>query len=296
MDEKIIREKLLLLRKRLKGEYKKLQKKMQKQESEHEIAGNWLWYQQIGDSLLADPDSIVKGTTDTEILNSHTHQTEKVKLNPKYDAVRNAKIFYRKAKKGKRGVEICEEQLGSTQNELNRVTDLIEKCNECLQMDDENEEFQAAFEDLESTIEKNSSIEGSKDSKKDTSTLKIPYRLYTVDGWQVYIGKNNAQNDELSIRFAKPRDIWLHVAAHSGSHCVIKREKNQEWPPKQVIEKVSALAVWFSKAKHTSYAEVHVTEARFVRKPRKSPPGEVVIQQYKTVRVAPKSPQELFKE
>ncbi len=296
MTDKNNREKLLSLRKTLKGEYKKLDKKIKKQESEHEIAGKWLWFQQMGDSLLANPEEMKKGTSEGSLLNIHTHQKEMVKLNPKCDAVRNAKIFYRKAKKGKRGVEICAEQLNNTKNETLEVENLIKKCNECLQLDGDTEEFMATFLDLETIIEENSTIGTLKETKKDKNTPKIPYRHYTIDAWNVYIGKNNTQNDELSTKFAKPRDIWLHVAAHSGSHCVIKRDKNQQWPPKQVLEKVAALSVWFSKEKHTSYAEVHVTEARHVRKRRKSPPGEVTIQQYKTLRVSPMSPKELFYE
>jgi predicted ribosome quality control (RQC) complex YloA/Tae2 family protein len=110
----------------------------------------------------------------------------------------------------------------------------------------------------------------------------------------VYIGKNDAQNDELSTRFAKPWDIWMHVAACPGSHVVIRREKNTAWPSKETLVKVASFAVWFSKAKHTSYADVHVTEARYVHKRRHSPPGEVMLDRFKTLRVAPKSPQEFF--
>jgi len=104
------------------------------------------------------------------------------------------------------------------------------------------------------------------------------------------LGKNSEQNDELSIKFAKPSDIWLHVAAHAGSHVIIRHKKDTPNPPKDVIHKAAQLAVWYSKARHTSYAEVHVTEARFVRKRRHAPPGEVIAERCKAVRVEPKDP------
>jgi predicted ribosome quality control (RQC) complex YloA/Tae2 family protein len=122
----------------------------------------------------------------------------------------------------------------------------------------------------------------------------VPYRHYTLEGWDIYIGKNDAQNDELTTRFAKPSDIWMHVASHSGSHVVVRRPKNAEWPPKNILIVAASFAVWFSKAKHTSSCEVHYTEARYVHKRRKSPPGQVQMQQFKSIRVAPKSPQEYF--
>jgi len=122
----------------------------------------------------------------------------------------------------------------------------------------------------------------------------VPYRHFSFDTWEVFIGKNNSQNDELSTRFARSQDLWLHVAGHPGSHVVIRRPKGAAPVPPDVVEKVASLAVWFSKAKHTSYAGVHVTEARFVHKRRHSPPGEVVAERCREVRVAPRSPQVFF--
>jgi predicted ribosome quality control (RQC) complex YloA/Tae2 family protein len=129
---------------------------------------------------------------------------------------------------------------------------------------------------------------------RETDGAGVAYRRYSFDGWNVFIGKTDSQNDELTTRFAKPWDIWMHVAGHAGSHVVIKRDRNSAWPPKEILVKAASLAVWFSKAKHTSYAEVHYTEARYVHKRRKSPPGEVCLQQHKTLRVSPVSPQVYF--
>jgi predicted ribosome quality control (RQC) complex YloA/Tae2 family protein len=75
---------------------------------------------------------------------------------------------------------------------------------------------------------------------------------------------------------------------------LIRHKRDTPNPPKEVIQKAAQLAVWFSKARHTSYAEVHVTEARFVRKRRHAPPGEVIAERCKAVRVEPKDPKKLF--
>ena len=274
---------------------KRIIKKIEKQRYEYEVAGKWLWYRQTGDSLLADIVNIPRGAKEWNLLNVHSQKQEKVKLNPKLNASGNARIFYRKAKKGKRGVDICEEQLHNSEKELEQMETLIRMCNDCLLIDENTDEFGKAFTDIRTVMEKenvNSGLSTFKKNKKDTP--KVPYRHLIIDGWDIYIGKNNTQNDELSIKFAKPWDIWFHVAAHAGSHVVVRRQKNGDWPPKPVIEKVAALSVWFSKARYTSYAEVNVCEARYVSKPRKAPPGEVVIKQFKSVRVSPKSPKDLF--
>lgn len=279
-----------------KSARKSILKKLIKRRNEYEIASKWLWDQQIGDSLLAAVTNIPKGVKEWNLLNVHSQKQEKVKLNPKLDASRNAQIFYRKAKKGKRGVEICKKQLRSTEDELAQIEILLQRYNDCLLLDESTDEFKKAFNDIQADFwEKNFIAELSINKHSREIIPKVPYKHFTVDEWDVYIGKSNAQNDELSIKFAKPWDLWFHVAVHAGSHVIIKRQKNADWPPKPVIEKVAALSVWFSKARHTSYAEVNVCEARYVSKPKKSPPGEVVIKQYKSVRVSPKSPQELFR-
>lgn len=284
-------------KKAAKNSRKRVVKKLEKQKIECEDAAKWLWFRQIGDSLLAEAANIKKGGAELFITNIHTQEEETIKLNPKLDAVRNAELFFRKAKKGKRGVGICREQIAASQKELREIDAILQNIDECLSCDEESVEFTNNFDAVRVMVQENGSIgEVSSSAAGKAKPPKVPYRHFTVDGWNVYVGKNNTQNDELSIRFAKPRDIWLHVAAHAGSHVIIRREKNADWPPKPVLEKVAAFAVWFSKAKHTSYAEVHYTEARYVHKRRKSPPGEVCLDRYKTVRVSPKSPQEMFKE
>ncbi|MDR0330484.1 MAG: NFACT RNA binding domain-containing protein, partial [Chitinispirillales bacterium] len=126
--------------------------------------------------------------------------------------------------------------------------------------------------------------------RKKQAEAPVPFKKYVIDGWEIYLGKNSEQNDELSVKFARPSDIWLHVAAHAGSHVIIRRKKGAPNPPKEIIHKAAQLAVWHSKAKHTSFAEVHVTEARFVRKRRHAPPGEVIAERCKAVGVEPKDP------
>jgi predicted ribosome quality control (RQC) complex YloA/Tae2 family protein len=86
----------------------------------------------------------------------------------------------------------------------------------------------------------------------------------------------------------------MHVAQHAGSHVVVRREKNNPWPSKEILVKAASIAAWFSKARHATSAEVHVTEKRFVRKPHGAPGGTVIAERCKTIRVAPRSPREIL--
>ncbi len=293
--DNISKKKLLQFRKLCKIALKKNIRKFEKQNAEFEIAGRWQLNRQIGDSLLANSKSVPKGVSEYEIANIHSQVKETIKLNPKYDAVRNAKIYYQKAKKGKRGYNICKQKLNITQKELSNLEKLIDMCNKCLFLDEDSDEFKEISNSVKNSIEKSGIIKAVL-NKRESNKYKpgVPYRHFVINGRNIYIGKNKKQNDELSTKFANPWDLWFHVAAHAGSHLILRCNKNSDWPKKEIVEKVAALSAWFSKAKHTSYVDVDVTEARFVHKRKKAPPGEVIAERCKRVRVSPMPPKKIF--
>ncbi len=279
----------------LRQELKRQNRKLEKRRAEREEAGRWRGYREIADTLLAEPHKYPKGTHQTNLVNVHSGTEEPVRLNPKLDAKGNANLFYKKARKGERGEEGVLEKVAETERDVGKLEALMEKC-VLLREDysDDPERFKTEVESLQSTVESEGVLRagGAGGAPREAREQKPPYRHVQLDGYDVYIGKNDTQNDELSTRFARPADIWMHVSAHQGSHLVIRRAKGADWPPRTVLEKAASLAAWFSKARHSSYVEVHATEARFVRKPRKAPPGTVIAERGKNIRVEPKSPRE----
>jgi predicted ribosome quality control (RQC) complex YloA/Tae2 family protein len=280
---------------------KRLEKKREKQQREYDEAQKGPWYRRIADSLLAESPDAHPKTAQRPVYNIHTQQTEEVKLNPKFDGPQNAQLYYKRARKAERGAQIARRKLEESDARLTALRTALQRCTTLLSADTPADErdvptLQQAWQQLHHTLAPHTGASAKKGTQASggPATPAHPYRHYTIDGWDVYIGKNNTQNDELTTRFARPWHIWLHVVSHAGSHVVIARGKKDPAPPAAVLEKAGALAVWFSKAKHTSFAEVHVTEARFVRKPRKSPPGQVVAERCKTIRVSPRSPESLF--
>ena len=287
-------QRLAELKKMLATALKRLLRKQEKQAAELAETDRAEWYRQVADSLLANPGCAPRGCSKIVLLNSHTQKEEPVSLNPRFDLRENAELLYKKARKGTRGREIARKKSAKTEKEVKNHKLLIAEAEAVLAAKDESKAI-----DLTNRIEKALGLpltHGSSSHDHTSGGLreKYPYRHYTFDEWNVYIGKNETQNDELSTRFAKPQDLWLHAAGHAGSHVVIRRPIRTAPVPGEVVEKVASLALWFSKAKHTSYGEVHVTEARFVRKRRHAPPGEVVAERCKAVRVPPKSPHQLF--
>lgn len=272
----------------------KLSKKLEKQKQELAEAQKHLWYKQIADSLLASENITTRGYSQIEITNVHTSKEEAVPVNPKFDAPANAKLYYKKAKKGARGEEISLKKVAATEDELSKLNAFHDKLTKISQDETSNvnmEELTTEFQSLT-----NEKVSAQPEKKGHEKVITPPFRHFYTDGWDIYVGKSDEQNDELTVHFATPSDIWLHVAAHPGSHVLIRKPKNKPVVPENILQIAAQMAVWFSKAKHTSFAEVHYTEARFVRKRRHAPAGQVIVERCKSLRVSPKSPQEIFKQ
>jgi predicted ribosome quality control (RQC) complex YloA/Tae2 family protein len=275
--------------------FKHLQKKLAKQVAEDQEAQKWLWYSQIADSLMSDLKAFPRGTSECAVLNQHTRAQEPVRLNPRLDGRENAELLYKKARRGKRGADMAANNIEVTEKEMKAAGALIDECEGAIAEGLAGEGLETRLADLAQRAEKFGAVKrSSSDGRPGEKVAKVPYRHFTLEGYDVFVGKNNEQNDEITIHFAKPQDIWMHVTPHAGSHVIIRREKQSPWPPPEIIEKVAAVAAWFSKAKHASWADVHVTEARFVHKPRHFPSGKVIAERCKTYHVTPLSPQIVF--
>jgi len=114
-----------------------------------------------------------------------------------------------------------------------------------------------------------------------------PYRTLDIDGWEVLVGRSAEDNDHLTFRVAKGRDLWLHVAGGMpGSHVVIRNPDGDD-VPREVVEKAAQLAAWYSKARNARRVEVHCCRAADVSKERGMAAGKVLIKNFRKVKVEP---------
>ncbi|MBN1576651.1 MAG: DUF814 domain-containing protein [Chitinispirillaceae bacterium] len=253
-----------------------------------------LWLQQIGDSIAATPESVPKGTGQTIIINIHTGQPEIISLNPKLTPQKNASLYHKKAKKMMRTES--EELLMSADAciVLQKMQDALRRIKSLTPLSDPHtisESISMAADALKPILP---GLTPPTFIASDSSRRALPYRHYTIDGWNIYVGKTDDQNDEISTGFAAPSDLWFHVAGHAGSHVIIRRPHGTPPPPRRVIDAAASLAAWFSKARHSPRAEVHFCESRFVHKRRGSPAGEVTLDRWESIRVTPRSPEQLI--
>jgi predicted ribosome quality control (RQC) complex YloA/Tae2 family protein len=118
-----------------------------------------------------------------------------------------------------------------------------------------------------------------------------PYRTERVEGFEVLVGRGDAENDVLTFAIAAPEDFWLHVAGGvPGSHVVVRNPEHLAELPAAVIQRAAALAAHHSKARGRRRVEVHLCRVADVAKRRGAPAGEVVLERWTAVRVYPGEP------
>jgi len=117
-----------------------------------------------------------------------------------------------------------------------------------------------------------------------------PRRLRTTEGWDVLVGRSNEGNDHVTHVLARPEDYWFHVHGCPGSHVVLRRGKSKNEPSKRTLEEVAAWAAFYSQARTAGKVPVIWTLKKYVRRPRKAPPGLVVCEREKTLMVRPTEP------
>lgn len=203
-----------------------------------------------------------------------------ISLDKKYSPVVNAKIFFKKYNKLKNALEIVTKQKQETKNELTYIESIIysiESASTINELDDIYLEIQETILNKKITNKKTSKVK-----KENSSPL-----TFNIDGYTVYVGRNNKQNDQLTFKLANKNDIWFHAKDIHGSHVVLSLN-HQNKPSEDTISKCASIAAFYSKAKASSKVEVQYTEIKNIKKPRNSKPGFVVFNQYKSIIVEPK--------
>jgi predicted ribosome quality control (RQC) complex YloA/Tae2 family protein len=242
-----------------------------------------------------------------------------IELDPKVSPQANAARYFKRAAKAERGLKQVPPRLSAASAEahelevlLARVAALEEGASDTARVDDPNldGDLEAALERLPVGLRgvlrapgaaSRTGAAGSaraggaaavaRGEDRAPSARLQPRRLKSKEGWDVLIGRNNDGNDYLTHHLARPEDYWFHVHGAAGSHVVLRRGKGANEPSKATVEEVASWAAFYSQARTAGRVPVIVTRKKYVRKPRKSPPGLAVCEREKSVMVRPKEPE-----
>lgn len=214
-----------------------------------------------------------------------------IKLDKRFLPSINAKRFFKKYSKLKNALAIVSEQKEDTLKELDYIESVVYELENCSTI----EEVGAIFEEIsendifkdkkELNTSKKSKIKKSKFTKNKTVSFN-PLK-YTVDGYTVLVGRNNKENDYLTLKYANKSDIWFHTKDFHGSHTILKIDNNVPIPNDNVLVEVARIAAQHSKAKNSSNVPVDYCEVKYVKKPSGSKPGTVIYSNNKTLNVNP---------
>jgi predicted ribosome quality control (RQC) complex YloA/Tae2 family protein len=119
------------------------------------------------------------------------------------------------------------------------------------------------------------------------SAAPSPYRVVSFEGWDILVGKSAAGNDYITLKLARPDDLWLHAEGMPGSHVVVRNPQRRDIP-ERVLRHAASLAAWHSKGKGSAKVAVAYTRAALVKKPKGAAPGAVILSGRRTIMAAPR--------
>ena len=206
-----------------------------------------------------------------------------IPLDTKYSPTINAKRYFKKYSKLKNAFQIVSEQKIETEKELDYIESIVYELENSSTLDDVETIFEEISENVLFKEKLKMKEKKNKISKKKKKQAFSPLE-YEVDGFKVYVGRNNKENDWLTLSFANKNDIWFHTKDIHGSHVILKVDK----PINNVIlVKCAEIAAKHSKAKNSSNVPVDYCLVQFVKKPHGAKPGMVIFTNNKTLNVQP---------
>ena len=270
------------LRKSISIKLERLYHKQQKQEQELKEAENADEYKLKGELLTAYIYMVQKGMKDIEVQNFYDPNYENITINLKENLTpsENSQRYFKKYNKLKTAKKEITSQMDISKEEIDYLENILLNIDNCENL----AELQDIKDELISLGYGKSP--GKLKSKKELNKLTTsPHEFISSDGFRILVGKNNKQNDHLTLRIADPDDIWMHTKNIPGSHVIIKCAGKEV--PEETIYEGAMLAAYFSKGKMSAQVPVDYTKKKHVKKPSGSKPGMVIYVTNSTMYVTP---------
>lgn len=232
-----------------------------------------------GELLTANLHSLKSGTDTAAVDNYYADPVERIAipLDRQLTPGENAQRYYKKYQKLKAARDMAIVQREQTLSELNYLEGQLDNLTKCTA---ENE-----LSELIEELKEQGYIKRDKGGKKKMKlAVSKPMHFVSSTGADIYVGKNNRQNDELTLRFASPNDIWMHAKNIPGSHVIVKGASEQDTA---TMTEAALLAAYYSRARGSENVAVDYTPRKYVKKPAGAKPGMVIYTTNKTAYVTP---------
>lgn len=245
-------------------------------------AANKEKYKIYGDLLTANIYKIKFGMKNVTVENYYSDNCEliEIKLDETKSPSQNAQRYYKKYNKLKTAELFATEQIEEAEKEKYYLESVAEAL--------ENVENSAELDDIRAELEQEGYIKSVNTKKKKNQIKSAPLSYTSSDGYEILVGRNNRQNDELTIRMAYSTDLWFHTKQIPGSHTIVRTRGEKDIPETTILE-AAKLAAYHSKARNSSQVPVDYTIIKNVKKPNGAKPGMVIYDSYNTLYVLPET-------
>lgn len=279
-----MKQKSINLRKSMTNKLERLQNKIQKQKQELLESENASRYKLYGDLITSYIYMIQPGMESVSVSNFFEEDSPLVEipLEKNRTPSQNAQKYFKKYSKLKTAALELEKQITITLREIDYLENIIYSIENC----ESTDELDEIVDELIKEGLVKSRLKG-KTKKKESEKAKTskPLSFHSSDGFEIFVGKNNKQNDILTLKTAAPSDIWLHTKDIPGSHVII-RTGGKKASDTAILE-AAKLAAYHSKARMSANVPVDYTERKNVKKPGGAKPGMVIYESNRTIYVTP---------
>ena len=264
------------LLKKVENELARNQTKLKKRQQTLKESENAEEYRQKGELLTTFLHEVPKGGKKVVLANYYDEDRPlEIKLNPALSPSQNAQKYFHRYQKLKNAVKLIYQQIDEAKAEIAYLESVFAQIEIAGPMD-----LDLISEELiaQGYLKKNS-------KRKKVASKSKPDEYTASDGTTILVGKNNLQNDQLTLKTARKTDYWLHTKDIPGSHVIIKSSQ----PTDATILEAAELAAYFSKYRHSAQVPVDLVQVKYIKKPNGAKPGYVIYENQKTYYVTPEA-------
>ena len=257
------------------NEIKRNQTKLAKREKTLQDSENAEEFRRDGELLTTFMTQVPRGAESVELQNYYEENAPIViKLNPALTPNQNAQKYFQKYQKLKNAVKLIYNQIAEAKDEIAYLESVLAQLEIAGPMD---------IEVIKEELVASGYLKRKRSKKNRKQAPSKPERFVASDGTEILVGKNNLQNDQLTLKQARKTDIWLHAKNIPGSHVIVKSND----PSEETLLEAAELAAYFSKFRQSAQVPVDYVAVKHVHKPNGAKPGFVIYENQKTLFVTP---------
>ena len=255
-----------------------VKKKEIQKKTEKDVAAKDSWKIK-GELLTANIYAIPKGITTFRTVNFYDTELKEIEIaiDPTKTPAENAQKYFSKYNKAKRTLAALAIQKKQNEEELAYLESILNAL--------EAAKEEADLDEIRMELAEQGYMKRKTAKKNRVQKKAKPLHYISSDGFDIYVGKSNLQNDALTLHFAESHDIWLHTKEIPGSHVIIKT--NGASVPDTTLLEAANLSAYFSKSQNSSQVPVDYTLRKYVKKPNGAKPGMVIYEKNKTIYITP---------